>query len=110
MKQFGDIYVVKDSTTACFVEFQYIVVEESPDCPGGDVGEADEATQAMRLRKIIETLRERKAMIYPELEVVCSYRDCLELREEVLVADANAKSATGAEDENTREILTFQKY
>ena len=25
MKIFGDIYVVKDSATACFVEFQFII-------------------------------------------------------------------------------------
>ena len=25
MKVFGDIYVIKDSCTACFVEFQYMI-------------------------------------------------------------------------------------
>ena len=84
MKQFGDIYVVKDSTTACFVEFQYIV-DEATNCPGGDVGETDAATQEMRLRHIIQTVLDRQAEIFPHLEVICSYRDCLSLREQVLL-------------------------
>lgn len=36
MKIFGDIYVVKDSATACFVEFQYIIVPEA------EAGEPDD--------------------------------------------------------------------
>ena len=58
MKAFGDIYVVKDSATACFVEFQYIIVGDE-ECnlliggglasQSGDVGETDEATQLRRV-------------------------------------------------------------
>ena len=57
MKQFGDIYVVKDSMTACFVEFQYIIDADENSrnnslVVGNDIGEYDEETQERKLRQI----------------------------------------------------------
>ena len=37
MKVFGDIYVVKDSATACFVEFHYIVDGDQDFINGNEV-------------------------------------------------------------------------
>ena len=94
MKLYGDIYVVKDSATACFVEFHYLIEgdqdfvnQDTLATPANEV-EAMQAEQSesnlRRLKEIIEHIESTKNETFPELEIVCTYKECLPLREKIL--------------------------
>lgn len=52
--------------------------------------------------------------MFPQLEHICSFRECLPLRERILKHELLGNHGRliegGGEDENTRELLQYQKY